>query len=108
MSSAPAQILATKPHGRRGIWAAIRSSRGAFTVTELHRRTGIDRAQIIRYLTGLGQAVRQGQATGGVDRAARRAPAIEAEEMTACARCGTYVSAAKPSACSRADCPYRR
>jgi len=61
-----------------------------------------------RYLTGLGQAVRQGQAAGGVNRAARRAPAIEAEDMTACARCGTYVSAAKPSACSRADCPYRR
>jgi uncharacterized protein len=62
-----------------------------------------------RYFTGLGQAARERQAAGETSqRRARRPAALEAEEMTACSRCGTYVSAAKPSACSRADCPYRR
>jgi hypothetical protein len=60
-----------------------------------------------RYLTGLGQTAQQRQATDGKPRGRRSTPAVEAEEMTACKRCGTYVSTVKPSACSRADCPYR-
>jgi hypothetical protein len=63
-----------------------------------------------RYFTALGQAVRQRQEAGNSPRrkTARQPAALDAEEMTACPRCGTYVSAAKPSACSRVDCPYRR
>lgn len=62
-----------------------------------------------RYFTALGQAARERQEAGGpAPRSARKPAALDAEEMTACPRCGTYVSASKPGACSRVDCPYRR
>lgn len=32
---------------------------------------------------------------------------VEAEDMTPCPVCGTYVTANRPAACDRPDCPYR-
>jgi len=33
---------------------------------------------------------------------------IDAEDMAPCTVCGTYVTVARPAACARKDCPYRR
>ena len=51
------------------------------------------------------------QAAGGKLPTVRRAgqtASNDLEEMVQCRICGTYVTAARPSACGRADCPYRR
>lgn len=42
----------------------------------------------------------------GERRSGARASAIEAEEMAQCRRCGTYVSALRPTGCGKPDCPY--
>lgn len=36
----------------------------------------------------------------------RETPPPEAEDMVACALCGTYVAARGARSCGRADCPY--
>ncbi len=43
---------------------------------------------------------------GAARRAAKEPPQSEAEDMTECPVCGTYVSARGASNCGRADCPY--
>ncbi|HYM30335.1 MAG TPA: hypothetical protein VEU47_03485 [Candidatus Cybelea sp.] len=61
---------------------------------------------LFRAFTGGGSAGSAGGAAGDGGAAGR--DVIDAEDMTQCRVCGTYISATKPSACSRADCPYRR
>ncbi|HUZ73849.1 MAG TPA: hypothetical protein VMU87_12770 [Stellaceae bacterium] len=37
-----------------------------------------------------------------------RGPALAAEDLVKCARCGAYVAAHSTAACGRADCPWGR
>jgi hypothetical protein len=49
---------------------------------------------------------REARLGGGT--AAPRSASVQAEEMTACRVCGTYVAAGSARACGRANCPFPR
>jgi hypothetical protein len=53
-------------------------------------------------------AEKKGSRLGGGTAAPSRGAPAEAEEMTACRVCGTYVAAGAARACGRPNCPFPR
>jgi uncharacterized protein len=51
-------------------------------------------------------AARTAQAQAQARQGMRAGPALDAEDMTACPACGSYVMAKGTRSCGRGDCPY--